>query len=295
MNDWIAIFKTGEHTDSSGRKRNWTTQDLDHAVKSYDARNNEVPLVIGHPETNKPAWGWVEGLKRVGEVLYAKPHQVVKEFAQMIEKGMFKKRSVSFYPDGTLRHVGFLGAQPPAVKGLEDIKFVFDGDFIYYTGLMINEDSKYFIEKGDVSMDELNKLKMELETERKARGKAEADAKEFKEKAATAAANFVEVEKRRKREEIVRFVDDGVGRGVLIPAWKEQGIVNFMLNLDGENAVYEFAEGKKQSSAEWFKGFLQNFAAHPLFKEMARPKDDKKGSEAEYAEDMKLADMIAGT
>ena len=35
----------------------------------------------------------------------------------------YEKRSASFYPDGRLRHVGFLGAAPPAVKGLAGIAF----------------------------------------------------------------------------------------------------------------------------------------------------------------------------
>lgn len=51
----------------------------------------------------------------------------------MVSAGRFKKRSASFYrPDSTanpvpgvyyLRHVGFLGAQAPAVKGLKDPEF----------------------------------------------------------------------------------------------------------------------------------------------------------------------------
>jgi len=41
----------------------------------------------------------------------------------MLKKKMFKKRSISLYPDLKLRHVGFLGAVPPAVKGLPDFAF----------------------------------------------------------------------------------------------------------------------------------------------------------------------------
>ena len=43
-----------------------------------------------------------------------------------------KKRSASFYPDGRLRHVGFLGAAPPAVKGLADIGFTAEEDHITF-------------------------------------------------------------------------------------------------------------------------------------------------------------------
>ena len=51
---------------------------------------------------------------------------VYPAFEEMVQHSLFKKRSASFYrkPAGIeLRHVGFLGAQPPDVKGLADMKF----------------------------------------------------------------------------------------------------------------------------------------------------------------------------
>lgn len=123
MNDWFEIFRTGEHTDSSGRKRNWSEGDLDKIAGSYDPAVNEAPIVIGHPADNSPAYGWIEKLKRAGDRLLALPRNVVPEFAEAVKQGLYKKRSVSLYPDGTLRHVGFLGGAIPAVKGLQDIAF----------------------------------------------------------------------------------------------------------------------------------------------------------------------------
>ncbi len=130
MTGWIQIFKTGRHVDSSGREREWGREDLDRVVSSYDPLNHEAPVVIGHPQENGPAFGWVEGLKREGEILYARLKDLLPEFVDMVKRGLFKKRSVAFYPDLTLRHVGFLGAAPPAIKGLEDIKFQEGRQFI---------------------------------------------------------------------------------------------------------------------------------------------------------------------
>ncbi|WP_275100142.1 peptidase [Sedimenticola hydrogenitrophicus] len=58
----------------------------------------------------------------------------------MVDKGRFKKVSASFYPPTHpanpvpgvyyLRHVGFLGAQPPAVKGLKAVEFADEADGI---------------------------------------------------------------------------------------------------------------------------------------------------------------------
>ncbi len=119
----IEIFKTGTHVDSAGNVRTWTEKDLDAIVSKYNPANHEAPVVIGHPKDNAPAFGWVEGLERKGSVLYAKLKDLVPEFVEAVKKGLYKKRSISLYPDMTLRHVGFLGAMPPAVKGLADVAF----------------------------------------------------------------------------------------------------------------------------------------------------------------------------
>jgi hypothetical protein len=65
--------------------------------------------------------------------MIAEPDQVDAAFAELVNAGRYKKISGSFYtPDAPanpvpgvyyLRHVGFLGAQPPAVKGLKSASF----------------------------------------------------------------------------------------------------------------------------------------------------------------------------
>lgn len=123
FDDWFEVFRAGTHTDSSGRKLTFTPADIDGIAQSYNASNHEAPIVIGHPTDNAPAWGWVKGLKSKGGVLLAHAGQVVPEFADMVKQGMFKKRSISLYPDNRLKHIGFLGSVPPVVKGLKDLQF----------------------------------------------------------------------------------------------------------------------------------------------------------------------------
>jgi hypothetical protein len=119
----IEIFKAGRQTDSAGNSRDWTESDLDKIVSSYDPKNHEAPVCIGHPKDNAPAWAWVKSVAREGKSLFAEIGDLLPEFSDLLEKKLFKKRSISLYPDLSLRHIGFLGAQPPAVKGLEDFKF----------------------------------------------------------------------------------------------------------------------------------------------------------------------------
>jgi hypothetical protein len=127
------IFRPGQHTASSGATLSFSEDDLRAAVAAYDPELHEAPIVVGHPKDNHPAYGWVGALAYNEGAIAAEPTQLDPAFAEMVEAGRFKKRSASWYlPDapgnpkpGTLylRHVGFLGAQPPAVKGLKDVTF----------------------------------------------------------------------------------------------------------------------------------------------------------------------------
>lgn len=132
----IEIFRAGTHVDMHGREQTFTREDLVNLAAGYDPATSEAPIVIGHPQTNGPAYGWVRGLKADGDVLSAELHQVDADFAEMVRTGRFKKRSASFFladgkdnpkPGGLyLRHVGFLGAAAPAVKGLKEVSFAGD-------------------------------------------------------------------------------------------------------------------------------------------------------------------------
>ena len=125
--DWVEIFRGGKQMDSSGRVHDGNRL-IERAVAGFNATEHEPPLVVGHPADNHPAFGWVEGLRRVvkdgAQVLEARFKQVAPELEEMIRKGFYKKRSAAFYADGRLRHVGLLGAAPPAVKGLADLSFL---------------------------------------------------------------------------------------------------------------------------------------------------------------------------
>jgi len=162
--DWIQVFRTGKHIDASGQEKEWGKGDLDRIVNSYNPQGHEAPVVIGHPEENAPAYGWVEALKREGEVLYAKLKNLVPEFVDMVKRGLFKKRSISLYPDLKLRHIGFLGASPPAIKGLEDVEFrEREGTTISFSDFQDN----ITFEEGGTEMPSLKQNEMEREIQRR--------------------------------------------------------------------------------------------------------------------------------
>lgn len=130
----IEIFRPGRHTSAAGIAIEFTQADLEKTVANYDPGKHEAPIVVGHPKDNAPAYGWVKALQfNAAGGLEAIPDQVDHAFSELVKAGRYKKVSASFYTPtaqanpvpGTyyLRHVGFLGAQPPALKGLKDVAF----------------------------------------------------------------------------------------------------------------------------------------------------------------------------
>ena len=134
MSKLIEIFKAGKHTALSGATLTFSESDLKAAVAAYDPAVYEAPLVVGHPKLDAPAYGWVKSIDFADDgKMLAEPHQVDTEFSEIVQAGRFKKVSAAFFaPDAPnnpkpgvwyLKHVGFLGAQAPAVKGLKSVQF----------------------------------------------------------------------------------------------------------------------------------------------------------------------------
>ena len=130
----IKIFKVGTHTSMQGITKNYTREMLAECVAAYNPETHEAPFVLGHPKHDDPAYGWADHLELSDDgFLLAHPKKVKAEFAENVNAGSHNKVSASFYlPDSPsnptpgklyLRHVGFLGAQPPSVKGLGTVQF----------------------------------------------------------------------------------------------------------------------------------------------------------------------------
>ncbi|MGQ9819940.1 MAG: hypothetical protein ACUVQ1_08500 [Candidatus Kapaibacteriales bacterium] len=144
---WIEIFRTGTQTDTTGRTQDFTIADLDTMVRLYNEKiisdeSYQAPLVKGHPESDSPAYGWVERLARRGNILYAKLKSLSKEIIDEVRQGKFRRVSISLYPNLLLRHIGLLGSATLAIKGLRPVQFEeFDEsrDFEYPTNKEVRE------------------------------------------------------------------------------------------------------------------------------------------------------------
>jgi len=131
--DQVEIFRPGRHVAMSGQVIEFSAADVAAIAAAYDPAVHEAPHVVGHPRTDGPAYGWVAGLgvNAAGRLCVTASSQVEPAFAELVTAGRFKKRSASFYPPDHpanpapggwyLKHVGWLGATPPAIKGLADV------------------------------------------------------------------------------------------------------------------------------------------------------------------------------
>jgi hypothetical protein len=297
----------------------FSESDLAATAAAYDPAKHEAPLVCGHPKHNAPAYGWVSSLKFADGGLDANPIQVDAAFAEMVVNGSFKKISASFYsPDAPgnpvpgvyyLRHVGFLGALPPAVKGMRApsfadseegvLEFADWGDVMNASVLRSLRDwiiGKFGLDDADKAIpgyavstieeearkeDEVKPLTQfsekltqgdEMTPEEKTR-LAELEAENAALKAQQVA--FAEAEKVRKNAAVhadnTSFAEGLVDAGKLLPVHKDVVVAQLDF-ISAQDNVVEFGEGDaKKPLADAFKAMLQAQGKLVSFGETAKP------------------------
>jgi hypothetical protein len=132
----LHVFRSGTHRTAGGRELYFSEEDVHTSAAVYDPGVCKAPLVIGHPEGGSaPSFGHAasfsaeEGSEGEAE-LYCDTARVPQEVVEWAEDGHISGVSASFYaPEqeanpvpGTWypRHIGLLGQQQPAIKGLDN-------------------------------------------------------------------------------------------------------------------------------------------------------------------------------
>lgn len=295
----IEIFKAGKRKDAHGVEVEITTEQLQQAVVAYDPAFHESPAVIGHPQHNHPAYAWVKRLQLDGDVLKAEFDQIDPVFAEMVAKGRFKKVSSSFYlpnspnnpKKGTLylRHVGFLGAMPPAVKGLKNPEFndadegivEFEEQIPPIPPLLkggnhsqgenqMDKDQK--IQELEAKLAQAEAAKAEAEAAKneaeQAKANAESEANQLKADKAAAEEAKAEAELEAAKADNAAFCEKLIADGKLAPVAKDAALN--LLNCSATTAagrVVEFNEGENLLTLT--KAFLEKQPKVVEFGEMA--------------------------
>lgn len=121
------IFRVGVHNGEE-----YAEEYLDTLVINFDPEFRPVPVFLGHTnwfsDEEKPAGGWIAGLRHLGGRLLAKVKDLRPWFLDAVNAREFPNRSVEIYPnlDGrgpTLAGVAFLGASQPSVPGMGMVTF----------------------------------------------------------------------------------------------------------------------------------------------------------------------------
>lgn len=283
MSKWINIFRTGTHTDSSGRTRTWTGGDLDRIVSNFTRRTEDPPIVFGHPKDSDPAQGWFSAVRRSGEFLQAQFARLTDKARKGVENKAYKYGSLSLTPELRIRHFGLLGAVPPGVKGLGEVEFQEDEGMtvVFNFNESAPEDEPGDPKPEEPSMNE-EELKAQLKAanekaakEKEAREKAEADLKAREEKA-------LEEEAERRSADHAARVDKLIEDGKLLPAHKEK-VLAFCEAMDGDGgSEMSFSEDEgKKPLADHFLSFMAESKGHGLMHEFSAPPAKDAGAVTE--------------
>lgn len=124
----LHLARPGHFTDMHGTAVDLTPELLAQLADSYDPALYAAPLVIGHPQLNAPAFGHLARISLDDAGLWGEPINVDPAFAAAVRDARYPNRSLSFWPadhPGSptpgrpyIRHLGVLGAVPPAIPGL---------------------------------------------------------------------------------------------------------------------------------------------------------------------------------
>lgn len=332
----IEIFKAGKQTSSSGKSVELTVDDLQKIADNYNEKVAEggdtykAPLVIGHPTADAPAYGWAASLSvdRDAGKLLATPERVDEGLKGLVAEGKYTRVSASLYtPDSPhspakdgyfLRHIGFLGAMAPAVKGLKAVSF--------------SDAEEGVLSFGDEEAKTAGVLQRLVNFVAKQFGKDQADAIMFGETAETAAtepaaastpvepapaepatgtpvgqeaapaaaatapvANFAEQEAQlaskaaelADREnalldaEIENFAETLITSGRVLPVSKS-AVTTLFKTLSAAGSI-DFAEGEQKPAAEIFKDLLNSLPPVVSFKEVATDESGPAPGELDFA------------
>lgn len=313
----IPVFKPGTHTAIDGRKLTFTLENCIDLAESYDPSLSEAPAVIGHPKLTAPAYAWAKSFEVKDGLVYAKLDQINPEFAEAYNAGSYKKRSLSIYlPDSPgnpkpghyyARHIGFLGAAAPAIKGLPDASFaesdgekgaaefsMADEEFDENLISILSNLRDLLIEKEGIASADLFLPQWRLESlraisDRKQKEKEKMpqpnlDASFAEQQAAIDAKSaeltkreqtLLEKEQNNKRAEFAAFADELVKSGKLLPTHKTT-VVEVFMSLGNE--PISFAEGDttvNDSPTELIKKVLSERPAFMNFSEKSAAQNDK--------------------
>ena len=243
-NDWIEIARTGRFRDAAGVAVEIGQPHLERLAATDLTAG--VPLVFGHPRVEDPAYGWVDELRVQGDRLLAKLRDVPEAVRSLVRAGHYRHVSIRATPDlGRLRHVGLLGAVPPAIEGLKPVELAApDGsvDLVFAQQQHMEE-----------QMDELTKALNELAATKAALAEREARLQAVEGELQTLQKDFAshrdETVRKNREARVQRLVESGR----IMPGAKDETLAFATALAQGDTTLNFASEGPLPAEEAFFR------------------------------------------
>jgi hypothetical protein len=225
-----------------------TSDDLAECARIYDADKAPAPLVFGHPKSDSPALGLIASARAEGNKLFLKLANVADEVVKGVKERRILGRSVAFWHPNhpsnpnpgklSLRHLGLLAGQAPAIPNMPALRFsadeselesdeppapavIFEAEVAEAPTPVATVSEPAPAPKKDETMKTAEELQAELTAANAARETAEAEAKTLREAEEKRAKEFAAAETARRATEDKAVLDKAVEDGKVLPAERD--------------------------------------------------------------------------
>jgi hypothetical protein len=261
-----------------------TAAHIAEAAALYDADKNPAPLVFGHPTNDSPALGFVSKARAAGSDLFLTLKNVAEDAVNAVREGRVLNRSIAFWdphhPSNphpgkfSIRHLGLLGGQAPAIPGMGRLKFSADdsaleadeapADAVVFavdepTPVQIITEPKPG--KKEFSMDLTPEQIADLQQRAAAGETASAELAQLKADNEKRDREFAAAEKTRRETENAAVIEAAVTAGKVLPAEKDdltalfnalpvQAMTFSAGEVEPRQALAKFIDGKPKRGPE---------------------------------------------
>jgi hypothetical protein len=239
-NRFYQLFRPGAY-----KQGNYSESFVQQLVQNYDPAFCKAPITAHHAQSGF-ALGWVEAVKFEDGLLKGSFERLAPELVAFVQDGKLGPISIEVFKDlpgkgPYLKAVSFLGAEIPAVKGLEPVTFK-EGDT---ETLLFNMEAENLAQ-------ELARVKAELEAAQVKATEATAKFEEVSAEKQQAQDNLDRLYLTQRRNEFATYLNERVAYGTLKPKYT----ATCQQLLEALDSVAQFSDGKKPVEA--FQEFLKD-------------------------------------
>jgi hypothetical protein len=284
----IELFYAGTHTDFRRKVVTVNTPDLESSVSWFNANNQRLPLVVGHPDSEDDHFGMGTKLALVdGRVVITEVEGLDRTFRKIVNSGELPRVSAKIRLQGhpsnrskgiEFQHAGFFGKSRVALEKLKEASFSEYDDLEFW--FMDTKKKKVEGSDGEESTEPVDEEADEPVTE-------EEQALEKKKKALAAEMAAFEAEKASfaRAREIEPVIEKLVREGRVLPAEKSGFVALFARMPDDLEISFSSATGDvEQSGGDFLKGFLTNLKPRVTYGEVSGLTDtESKSTTANFA------------